>query len=307
MLSDEAGTSDVSGALVDRLLLKVCALSGRKAEPAYFGRCEFTSSDVLLENLSTSDVSGKQLRKDQVLTSAVSGKIGHRSEFLECFVTKQSVLPDESERCAVTGKVVRLGVLEICAATGKRVLPAQLEPSAVSGKRALRSLMTQSSLSDARFLESEGVRSAYGKFCAPVEARTCQWSGEPTHPDDLRTCSLLGLSVHFRYLTPDTSRLEVMQELLSGARRTSALSEQWAELAAIASRALKNQKCRIEAAQLSPDNRRLALCGELKDLLGLRTRIAGMVLSLGDRAVVSRVVTGKRDAKAEFGFRAEHR
>ena len=214
------------------------------------------------------------------------------------------MLPDESERCAVTGKVVRVGGLEACGVTGKRVLRDQLEQSAVSRKRVLRDLLVQSSMSDARFLEVEGIRSAYGKFCAPIEARACQWSGAPTHPDDLKTCSLMGLPVHFQYLTHDTKRLEVMQDLLSGARRTTDCQDMWDAIAVSITRALKNQKCRIYAAQLSPDRRRLALCGEVKSLLGLRTRIAGVLLSLDHLSVVGRVVTAKRDPKGG-SFRVE--
>lgn len=304
LLSDEAGYSDITGATVDKSLLKHCALSGRKAEPLYFGRCDFTAADVLKSNLATSDVSGRSYRRDQGLTSTVSGRSGHKSEVVECFETRETVMPDETERCAVTRHVVRIGLLEACAETGKRVLRSQLEPSNVSGKRVLKDLLVQSSLSNARFLEAEGVRSAYGKFCAPVEARACQWSGSATHPDDLRPCSLLGLSVHFQYLTHGTERLEVMQELLSGNRRTTDSAQTWDSMATPIARALNNQKCRIDAAQLSPDRRRLALCGEVKTLLGLRTRVAGMVMTLEDNVVVGRVVLVKRDPK-RGGFTVE--
>lgn len=303
ILSDEAGTSDVTGAVVAKALLKSCAVTGRKAEPEHFGQCEFTHAAVLLDNLSTSDVSGRKFRRDHTVTSVVSGKLGHKSEFVACFETRQPILPEESERCAASGKVVRVGILETCAATGKRVLSSHLEPSAVSGKRVLRELLIGSSLSGARFLEVEGVRSAYGKFCAPVEARACQWSGAPTHPDDLKVCSLLGLQVHFQYLTHDTGRLEVMQELLGGMRRTTDRRNQWEGIAFTVRHVLNNQHCEIDAAQLSPDSRRLALCGEVKSLLGLRKRVVGMLLSLDDQAILGRVVTVKREPKAPTGFR----
>jgi superfamily II DNA or RNA helicase len=304
VLSDEAGISDITGSTVELSLLKTCAVSGRRGEPAHFGHCDFSATEALCENLATSDVSGKHYRRDQGLTSVVSGRTGHKREFVVCYETRQPMLPDESERCAATGKVVRVGVLEACGVTGKRVLRDQLEQSAVSGKRVLRDLLVRSSMSDARFLEVEGIRSAYGKFCAPIEARACQWSGAPTHPDDLKTCSLMGLLVHFQYLTHDTKRLEVMQDLLSGARRTTDCQDMWDAIAVSITRALKNQKCRIYAAQLSPDRRRLALCGEIKSLLGLRTRIAGVLLSLDHRSVVGRVVTAKRDPKGG-SFRVE--
>jgi hypothetical protein len=147
--------------------------------------------------LARSEVSGKFYREDERLASGVSGQSGHRSEFIFCHETRQPILPSEAERCEATGKFVRPGVLEACAATTKRVLPSQLEPSMVSGARVLRTMLVESSISNARFLESEAVRSAYQKFCAPVEATRCEWSGDLIHPDDVRTCALLGLRVHF--------------------------------------------------------------------------------------------------------------
>ena len=304
LFPDEAGVSDISGVVVDKTLLKTCAVSGRKGEPAHFGQCDFTSTEVLLENLATSQASGRNYRKDHGVASVVSGKSGHKSEFTVCYETRQPILPDESERCAETGKVVRAGVLESCGATGKRVLRGLLELSAVSGKRVFRDLLVQSSLSGARFLEVEGVRSAYGKFCAPVEARPCQWSGTPTHPDDLRTCSLLGLPVHFQFLTHDTNRLEVMQGLLSGTVHTTDHNDEWDSMTVPIARVLKNQKCKIEAAQLSPDRSRLALCGEVKSLLGLRTRTVGMLVSLEEPVILGQVASVKRDTKTG-GFRVE--
>jgi superfamily II DNA or RNA helicase len=304
LLPEEAAVSDVTGAVVGKTLLKTCAVSGRKAEPAHFGYCDFSSADVLLENLATSVPSGRKYRSDQGLSSVVSGRSGHKSEFVICYETRQPILPDEAERCSSTGKLVRIGVLEACGATGRRVLRSELEPSTVSGKKVLRDLLVQSSLSAARFIESEGIRSAYGNFCAPVEARPCQWSGEPTHPDDLRTCSLLGLSVHLQFLTHDTNRLEVMQGLLSGSIHTTDYYQRWDDMAVPIARVLKNQKCKIEAARLSPDGRRLALCGEVKSMLGLRTRTAGMLVSLEGMAVVGQVALVKRDTKSG-GFRVE--
>jgi hypothetical protein len=40
-------------------------------------------------------------------------------------------------------------------------------------------------VSGARLLQRVAVRSVAGKYCAPIEAKTCMWSGRRTHPDDL--------------------------------------------------------------------------------------------------------------------------
>jgi len=300
LLIDEAGMSDITNAVVDRTLLKTCAVSGRKGEPAHFGQCSFTKADVLNEQLGQSEVSGKSYRLDQEAVSAISGKRGHVQEFIRCQETKRILLPRESERCAKTGKIVAPDVLQPCAVTGKRVLPGELTASSISGKRALSEHLVTSSISNAVFLEEEGVRSAYGKFCAPIEAKRCQWSGVATHPDDIRTCTLLGLAVHFQYIADSSGRLQPIQDLLAGTRRTADAREHWDGIRPHLVAVLKTEKCRIEAAQLSPDCRKLALAAEVKSMLGLRTQHAGMLYSLDQNAVLGRVAVVKRDERGSF-------
>ncbi|WP_253075340.1 DEAD/DEAH box helicase [Bradyrhizobium sp. 190] len=254
MLVDEAGMSDITNAVVDRTLLKKCAISGRKGEPAHFGTCAFTKADVLKEQLGQSEISGRPYRLDQEAISAFSGTRGHAQEFVRCQETRRLLLPREAERCAKTGKIVAPDVLRPCAVSGGRVLPNELRASSVSGKRVLPEHLVSSSVSDAVFLEEEGVRSAYGKFCAPVEAKRCQWSSAATHPDDIRTCALLGLAVHFQYLTDESRRLQPMEELLAGTRRTTDAHDRWDGLHPSVAGALKTSKCNIEAGKLSPDD-----------------------------------------------------
>lgn len=300
MLVDEAGMSDITNAVVDRTLLKKCAISGRKGEPAHFGTCAFTKADVLKEQLGESQISGKPYRLDQEAISAFSGTRGHTQEFVRCQETRRLMLPREAERCAKTGKIVAPDVLRPCVVSGKRVLPGELRASSVSGKRVLPEYLVSSSASDAVFLEEEGVRSAYGKFCAPVEAKLCQWSGVATHPDDIRTCALLGLAVHFQYLTDDSRRLQPMEELLAGTRRTMDAHEQWEGLHSSVAGALKTSKCNIEAGKLSPDGRNLALAVEVKSMFGLRTQHAGMLYSLADNAILGHIAVVKRDGRGGF-------
>jgi ERCC4-related helicase len=298
ILTDEAGTSDVTHAFVDRRLLKTCAITGKKVEPSYIGRCAFTNADVMKEHLAVSEASGKSYRNDQAEVSVVSGKTGHRSEFIVCHETRQPLVETEAELCEQTKKRVRPGVLETCSATSKRVLSSELETCSVSGKRAVRSLLVESSVSGARLLEAEGIRSAFGKYCAPVEAKRCQWSGQVLHPDDIRTCALLGLPVHFQFLSGGSQRLQVVEEMLNGIRRTADGSDRWEEIRLKAVAAVNNTRCRVGAAEFSPDKRSLAICVEVKSLLGLRTQHAGMLYSLEQNAIVGRVAVMKRDARA---------
>lgn len=297
LLVDEVGMSDITNAVVDRTLLKTCAVTGRKGEPVHFGTCAFTTADVLHEQLGQSEISAKPYRLDQQATSALSGTRGHAREFVQCQETRRLLLSQETQRCAKTGKIVAPDVLQPCAVTGKRVLPSELRTSSVSGKRVLPEHLATSSLSAAVFLEEEGVRSAYGKFCAPVEAKRCQWSGVATHPDDIRICTLLGLAVHFQYLTHESNRLQPVEELLAGTRRTTDARERWDGLHPSVADTLKTSKCHIEAGQLSPDGRKLALVVEVKSMLGFRTQYAGMLYSLADNAILGRIAMVKRDGR----------
>lgn len=300
LLVDEAGMSDITNAVVDRNLLKTCAVTGKKGEPSHFGQCAFTNADILVEQLGKSEVSDKTYRLDQEASSAISGKRGHTREFLRCHETRRAILPREAERCAKTGKIVAADILQACAVTGKRVIPSELRTSSVSGKRVLPEHLVSSSVSDALFLENEGIRSAYGKFCAPIEAKRCEWSGAVTHPEDLKTCALLGLSIHFQYLSDDSHRLQPVEELLSGRRRAMDARERWDAIQPSVSSAVNTKKCQIESGQLSPDGQKLALAVEVKSLLGLRTQHAAMLYSLKDNAILGNIAVVRRDGRGGF-------
>jgi hypothetical protein len=270
ILLDEAELSAVSGAPVARSLLKTCALTGKRAEPEHFGRCDFTGAEVLNTELAVSDVSGKPYRTEQQLRSAVSGKTGHKDEFLYCHETRQPVMPKEAVQCVVTGKFVRPGVLETCAATGKAVLPSELERCAATGRRVLKKLLVTSSVSGARLLQGVAVRSVAGKYCAPVEAKTCMWSGRRSHRDDLRVCALTGIPFHIEFAAAgERPYLQPLGDLLHGVRRTADASDRWEDIAAKTSTALRGSRCRVETARASPDKRHLAICSEVRTLLGL--------------------------------------
>lgn len=298
VLKDEAEPSAVSGRLVASSLLKTPALSGKRAEPVHFGQCEFTNADVLKTELATSEISGKRYRIDEGIQSAVSGKTGHRQEFLTCHETGQYLIPSEAEQCAATGKYVRPGILETCAITQNKVLPSELERCAATGKRVLKKFLVRSSVCEARILEEVAVRSAFGKFCAPIEAKSCLWSARKCHPADLRVCELTGLSIHFEFATANGPvRLQPLVDLLNGVKRTADESQLWNEVTTKIAAVLGNSRCRVESAALSPDRQHLAVCSEVRTLLGLRVHQAGLVCSIGDHSVVGRAARGRRTAE----------
>jgi hypothetical protein len=121
------------------------------------------------------------------------------------------------------------------------------------------------------------------------------WSGENFHPDDLRTCELTGLTMHFRFINGARDvRLQPLLELLDGMRRNADAVRSWDDVAAKASASLDGSKCRVESAILSPDEKHLAVCVEVRTLMGLRKRHAGFVYEIDSTSIVGRIVQGRR-------------
>ena len=200
-----------------------------------------------------SETSRRQYRIDQQMRSAASGKAGHQQEFILCHETRQPIAHTEAEQCEVTGNRVRPGVLEACEITGKHVLPSESELCMATGKRAIRPLLVTSSVSQGRVLKEVAIRSTTGKVCTPDETRGCFWSGRKSHSDDLRTCVLTGLFVHYEFATPEGGpRLRPLTEMLDGIRRTADERLLWDNVAGRVTAALKGGRCRVESAVLSP-------------------------------------------------------
>ncbi len=299
---DEAELSAVSGKAVAISLLKTCPLSGKRAEPEHFGRCDFSGVEVLNTELAVSEISRKRYRLDQQMRSSISGKAGHKEEFLFCDETRQPMTSEEAEQCEVTGRFVRPGVLERCGVMGKAVLPSELERCAVTEKRVLKKLLVTSSVSDARFQHCLAVRSIAGNYCTPVEAKTCMWSGRRSHPDDMRVCSLTGIPFHVEFAASgEKPYLQPLGDLLHGVGRTTDASDRWDEIASKASSALRGSRCRVETAHVSPDKRHLAICSEVRTLLGLRVHQAGLLYSVEDESIVGHIAMGKRTSKGWIG------
>jgi ERCC4-related helicase len=297
ILEDEGERSAVSGKLVASSLLKVSGLSGKRAEPEHFVRCEFTGVDLLSTECSTSEFSAKLYRADEKMKSAVSGKTGHKLEFTTCHETRQPIALMEAEQCEVTGKSVRPGILEKCSATNKRVLPSELERCGATGRRALKDLLVTSSLSYEKVLEEIAVRSASGKFCTPAEVQSCLWSGGKYHPDDIRICTLTGISVHFRFVTAEKPpRLSALLELLNGTQSPADSSATWERVAEVVSSGLGGGHCAIEAAARSPAGNHLATSSTIKTFMRLRVRHAGAVYEVASQTIIGRIAEGHREA-----------
>lgn len=294
-LSDEIETSAVTGQSVAKKYLATSQASGQRAEPEHFAECTFTGVRVLKTELAQSEFSGKHYRTDQGARSSVSAKTGHESEFVTCQMTNALVGPSEYETCEATGATVRLGTLQRCEVTGGRVLPSELETCAVTGSLAQKRLLTTSSVSNTRILESVATRSLGGNMCAPSETKECVWSGRRAHPEDVAVCELTRLRIHVEFLTQDDApRLRALVELLDGVRRNTDEADLWETVAVRLSEATKGARCRIEAAILSPTGAHLAVCSEVRTLLGIRVQHAGTLFELNTKTLLGRIAVGKR-------------
>lgn len=297
VLNDEIEKSDVSGEMVAKIFLKTSPLSGKKAEPQFFSKCEFTSVEVLENELLVSQISGKKFKIDEQLKSEISGKMGHQQEFIFCSETNKPLLLTEAEKCGVTGKLVMPGILEKCEVTSKMVLPSELEKSAATGKKALKKFFVTSSLSGARILEQEATRSVAGRFCAPLEAKLCFWSGQKYHPDDLKICDLIGVLIHFQYATNFKNNfcLDSLEKLLNGTRLKEDKVDVWNIIENEVSRIHDVKKCEVDSAEISPDGNKLAVCLKIKTWMGLKLRFTGLIFSINDNSIVGKFLIGKRE------------
>jgi superfamily II DNA or RNA helicase len=295
ILQDEAEKSSVTAKTVAKTLLKTSALSGKRAEPEYFSVCQFTGSELLKDELAVSEISGRHYRVDEQTRSAASGKLGHRQEFITCFETRELIAVSEAEQCETTGNRVRRGVLQVCEVTGKKVLPSELEQCMVTGKHALHQFFVSSSVSQGRSLKDAVITSSTGTFCTPAESQICFWSGQKYHPDDLRTCTLTGLSIHMSFATRDESpRLRPLVEVLDGICRNADEVSMWNSAANTIGEIHKAGRCKVEAAVLSPAKMHLAMCCQVKTLMGLRTNQLGAIYDLAQQTAVGHIVSGKR-------------
>jgi hypothetical protein len=118
----------------------------------------------------------------------------------------------------------------------------------------------------------------------------------------MRVCSLTGIPVHVEFAASgEEPYLQPLGDLLHGVRRTADWPDRWGEIASKASTALRGSRCRVETAHVSPDRRHLAICSEVRTLLGFRVQQAGLLYSMGDASIVGRIAMGKRTPKGWIG------
>lgn len=266
-----------------RHLLAQSEISERFAFPEHTVLCAFSRKRVLVDEAENSAVTGEMVVKKFLKTSLLSGKRAEPQYFGICEFSRSEVLESELAVSQISGKKYRID--------------EQLK-SVVSGKTGHKQEFISSSVSSAPLLEEEAIRSIIGNFCSPLEARPCLWSGRKCHPEDLNDCELTGVSIYSEYLSAQIPlRLESLFNLLNGTRKKSDKPELWPAISSYVSTSLKGGKCKVEAAESSPDGTNLAVALEVKTWVGLKVRHVGLIYSLQDNANIGRIVTGKRGDK----------
>ena len=130
------------------------------------------------------------------------------------------------------------------------------------------------------------------------DGATIHLSTEFDNPEDLSVCILTGLPIHFEFATANINPcLQPLVALLHGIKRTADAPQLWDVVTTKITSALGKGRCRVEAAVLSPDKRHLAVCAEVRTLLGFRVHQVGLVFSIDDQCIVGRVAQGRRTSE----------
>jgi hypothetical protein len=90
-------------------------------------------------------------------------------------------------------------------------------------------------------------------------------------------------------------RHESLNNMLEGTSRKSDKNDLWGTIVVSTSSVLGNGKHTIEAAELSPDGNKVALCMEIKTLLGFKVRHYGLIFSIKESLIVGKIAKGKRE------------
>lgn len=202
-----------------------------------------------------------------------------------------------SEKCDVSNSLVQPGTLQRCGLTNKRVLPSELRKCAATSVVALKEFFVTSSVSGESILKDKAVQSLAGLYCSVAEMRTCEWSQDKYHPDDIHDCRLTGLSVHSTYLTSEQDRrLEPLVHILDGTLKGTDRKELWDD--GLIQNPILGAKSssRVDGVVLCPSGALLAVCFKASSVFGLRVRYIGGVFDRASRTPVAPLIEGKRRA-----------
>jgi hypothetical protein len=103
--------------------------------------------------------------------------------------------------------------------------------------------------------------------------------------------------MHFSFIKTAKSCSEILIALLEGISRKSDCVEKWDNISTNVSKVISVKRCKVEAAEVSPDGQRLAICLEVRTWLGFKVQHVGLFYSIPDNNITGKIVTGKRTAQ----------
>ncbi len=305
------GECGLTGARVPAVCLEVCQPEGVPALRHLLEASEVSGRWVRRGQLVTCEVTKKKACADEAARSAVSGTLALRSLLLSCAETGGLMLDAESGTSAASGMVVRRDLLTPCAVTGGLALAGELAVCAATGKRAMKSLMVTCAQTGDPVLRSEaGVSDLSGKPARPDllhrsdrkpgrrgladEMAACEATRKRLLRDEVGRCVLTGRAVDAALLNV-RGELRALRELLEGqsadVRCVDGLGPRIAALHPAFFSGLRH----VWAVELA-GTRTLAVCVELRTWLGWKVRYAGFLLEQEPAfRIVGRAVRGWRE------------
>ncbi len=156
--------------------------------------------------------------------------------------------------------------------------------------------MLRSVVSGKYVISSRAIHSAIsGEVCLPDEAIRCAWLQKPILKQEAGNCRLTKMKVAACLLNKSGER-SILRELLDGRSTEAEAADDLLLFLRSANDAFRHlRNIRIIA---SPERKSLAVCGELRSLLGFRIRYVGFLLRIkGDRQIIGRYSIGSRTSR----------
>jgi superfamily II DNA or RNA helicase len=248
LLPSEVSASAISSRIARHDLL-ICSekIPGRLGYPDEIRVCSVTAKRLLLDEVSTSDFSGKYIDSSLAVTSGVSERKCLPSELIICEESRVRLLPDETDVCSISGRRVNKKLLShsefsgkiglsrilvvcpetrkagfpeeliLCEATGCLVDPDRLETCAASGKQVLRRLMVQCSISSLWVHRELAVQSSKSwRWANPEFKATCHWSGQTLLQDETALCRITNIRLEKQLILSGIGAAPVLELVRKG-------------------------------------------------------------------------------------------
>ena len=246
VLKSEVGTSDMSGTMVRKDLLRASVKPPHRLGifPDEFDTCEQTGAELLKDELAQSDLSGKWVDRELLVQSELApNRWGLLEETEACQETNRRLLRDEVRESAVSGRTVGLDRLVKSAASERWALPAEMRVCEETEAWLLPKEGAQCAVThqwvDCRLLTTltESGRQALTRLTA-----VCEQTGKTVLASELERCSLSNKMVLASELETCVCRIRTIRSRLERCSETDVwLCPQCVGVSAVSNRRVNRQ------------------------------------------------------------------